>query len=216
MVTVVDARAVKVGPLALPGEWVQVPQAMGTVVFAHGSGSSRRSPRNLAVADVMHDYRLSTLLFDLLGEDEALERRHVFDIGLLGRRLGEALTWLRQQEEAPRRIGLFGASTGAAAALHAAARHPGWVGAVVSRGGRPDLAGGELGEVQAPTLLIVGGCDAEVLRLNRMALRELHCHARLEVVPGATHLFEEPGALETVAHLAGEWFTTHLHERRWA
>ena len=137
MVTVVDARAVKVGPLALPGEWVQVPQAVGTVVFAHGSGSSRRSPRNLAVAEVMHDYRLSTLLFDLLGEDEALERRHVFDIGLLGHRLGEALAWMRQQEAAPRRIGLFGASTGAAAALHAAARHPGWVGAVVSRRRRP-------------------------------------------------------------------------------
>ena len=123
------------------------------VVFAHGSGSSRRSPRNLAVAEVMHDYRLSTLLFDLLGEDEALERRHVFDIGLLGHRLGEALAWMRQQEAAPRRIGLFGASTGAAAALLAAARHPGWVGAVVARGGRPDLAAVELAKVQAPTLL---------------------------------------------------------------
>jgi putative phosphoribosyl transferase len=216
MVTLVDAHAVKVGPQALPGEWAQVPQAVGTVVFAHGSGSSRRSPRNLAVADVMHDYRLSTLLFDLLTDDEALERRNAFDIGLLGRRLGEALAWLRAQEEAPRRIGLFGASTGAAAALHAAARHPGWVGAVVSRGGRPDLASGELGQVQAPTLLVVGGLDTEVLRLNRMALRELQCHARLEVVPGATHLFEEPGALETVAHLAAEWFGTHLHAQGWA
>lgn len=216
MVTLVDAHAVKVGPQALPGEWVQVPQAVGTVVFAHGSGSSRRSPRNLAVADVMHEYRLSTLLFDLLTDAEAPERRHAFDMALLGRRLGDALAWLRQQEEAPRRIGLFGASTGAAAALHAAARHPGWVGAVVSRGGRPDLANGELGQVQAPTLLVVGGRDTEVLRLNRMALRELHCQVRLEVVPGATHLFEEPGALETVAHLAGEWFTTHLHARGWA
>jgi pimeloyl-ACP methyl ester carboxylesterase len=213
---VLDAQAVKVGSLCLPGDWVQVPQAVGTVVFAHGSGSSRRSPRNQAVAGVLHEYRLSTLLFDLLTDAEALERRHVFDIDLLGRRLGEALAWLRQQEPAPRRLGLFGASTGAAAALHAAAAHPGWVGAVVSRGGRPDLAMGELGKVLAPTLLVVGGRDIEVLHLNRMALRELHCKARLEVVPGATHLFEEPGALESVAHLAGEWFATHLHAQGWS
>ena len=216
MVTVLDANEVRLGPKELPGEWVQVPQALGTVVFAHGSGSSRRSPRNLAVAEVLHEYRLSTLLFDLLTDAEALERRNAFDIGLLGQRLSGALEWLRQQEVAPRRIGLFGASTGAAAALHAAARHPGWVGAVVSRGGRPDLAAAELGEVQAPTLLVVGGFDSEVLRLNRIALRAMRCHARLEVVPGATHLFEEPGALETVAHLAGEWFSTHLHARGWA
>lgn len=215
MVAVLDAQAVRVGPLGLAGEWVQVPQAVATVVFAHGSGSSRRSPRNRAVADVMHEYRLSTLLFDLLTDAEALERRNAFDIRLLELRLGDALAWLRQQDTAPRRIGLFGASTGAAAALLAAARHPGWVGAVVSRGGRPDLAATELGKVQAPTLLIVGGRDTEVLRLNRIALRALHCHARLEVVPGATHLFEEPGALETVAHQAGEWFSTHLHAQGW-
>jgi putative phosphoribosyl transferase len=215
MVAFVDALAVKVGPQALPGDWGLVPRAVGTVVFVHGSGSSRHSPRNRAVAEVMHDYRLSTLLFDLLTEDEALERCNAFDMGLLGRRLGEALAWLRQQEAAPRRIGLFGASTGAAAALQAAARHPGWVGALVSRGGRPDLAMTELGDVQAPTLLIVGGSDTEVLRLNRIALRALRCHARLEVVPGATHLFQEPGALETVAHQAGEWFSTHLHAQGW-
>jgi putative phosphoribosyl transferase len=214
MAAVIDARDVKVGPFALPGEWVPVPRALGAVVFAHGSGSSRKSPRNRFVAEVMHEYRLSTLLFDLLTEDEALERRNVFDIGLLGRRLGDALNWLREQDGTPpQRIGLFGASTGAAAALQAAAQHPAWVGAVVSRGGRPDLAGAALDAVQAPTLLIVGGRDTEVLRLNQGAMRSLHGLTRLEVVPGATHLFEEPGALESVAHLAGEWFATHLHSR---
>jgi len=214
MVTVLDSVAVNVGPHALPGAWVQVPQCLGVVVFAHGSGSSRKSPRNRFVAEVMHEYRLSTLLFDLLTEDEALERRNAFDIGLLGGRLGEALAWLREQDGTPPlRIGLFGASTGAAAALQAAAQHPAWVGAVVSRGGRPDLAGAALDGVQAPTLLIVGGRDTEVLRLNQGAMRSLHGPARLEVVPGATHLFEEPGALESVAHLAGEWFATHLHSR---
>jgi len=213
MVTLVDAQEVRVGPLGLQGDWVQVPQAVGAVVFAHGSGSSRHSPRNRHVAEVMHEYRLSTLLFDLLTDDEALERRHVFDIGLLGRRLGEALSWLRAQAGPPPRIGLFGASTGAAAALDAAARHPGWVAAVVSRGGRPDLAASALADVEAPTLLIVGGRDIEVLRLNQGAARAMHCQVRLEVVPGATHLFEEPGALETVAHLAGEWFASHLPPR---
>jgi putative phosphoribosyl transferase len=214
MITMIDAQEVRVGPRGLPGEWLQVSQAMGVVVFAHGSGSSRNSPRNRYVADVMHEYRLSTLLFDLLTDTEALERRNAFDIDLLGQRLSEALAWLRAHDGAPSlRVGLFGASTGAAAALHAAGRHPGWVDAVVSRGGRPDLAAAELENVQAPTLLIVGGRDAEVLRLNEGAMRALHCHARLEVVPGATHLFEEPGALETVAHLAGEWFATHLHAR---
>ena len=214
MNTVLDARAVEVGPLRLPGDWVRVPQAVGTVVFAHGSGSSRRSPRNRFVAEVMHEYRLSTLLFDLLTDTEAMDRRNAFDIPLLGRRLGEALTWLHAQEAMPSDgVGLFGASTGASAALHAAARHPGGVGAVVSRGGRPDLAGAELADVRAPTLLIVGGRDTEVLQLNQGAMRALRCHVRLEVVPGATHLFEEPGALETVAHLAGEWFATHLRVR---
>jgi len=212
MVCVVEALQVNVGVQGLPGEWVKVPQAAGVVVFAHGSGSSRLSPRNRFVAEVMHEYRLSTLLFDLLTETEAQERRHAFDIGLLGHRLGEALAWLRARDGATsQRVGLFGASTGAAAALQAAARHPGWVGAVVSRGGRPDLAGADLGEVQAPTLLIVGGRDTEVLRLNQGAMRALHCRSRLEVVPGATHLFQEPGTLETVAHLAGEWFCTNLH-----
>ena len=214
MKTVLDAQAVKVGPHGLEGDWVAVPQAVGVVVFVHGSGSSRASPRNRFVADVLHEYRLSTLLFDLLTDVEATDRRNVFDITLLGGRLGEALNWLRlQHDTAPRRIGLFGASTGAAAALLAAAHNPAWIGAVVSRGGRADMVMDELQEVQAPTLLIVGGLDAEVLHLNRSALRALRCHARMEVVPGATHLFEEPGALDTVAHLAGEWFATHLHAR---
>lgn len=203
---VVDADGV-----SLDG-YLNVPErARGLVVFAHGSGSSRASPRNQLVAEVLQEYRLSTLLFDLLTEDEEADRRNVFDIALLGRRVGEALDWQRMNPEVgDLPAGLFGASTGAAAALAAAARHPGWVAAVVSRGGRPDLAAPWLGQVLAPTLLIVGGRDTEVLALNRDAMRGLRCQSRLEVVPGATHLFEEPGAIETVAHLAGSWFSTCL------
>ena len=209
--TLVDAQQVKVGALGLPGEWTAVPQAVGVVVFAHGSGSSRRSPRNRFVAEVMQEYRLSTLLFDLLTDTEGRERCNAFDIDLLARRLGEALDWLRLCDELrPRRIGIFGPSTGPAPALHAAAHRPAWVGAVVARGGRPDLASDELPRVQAPTLLIAGGADHVVLGLNRGAARLLSCPHHLEIVPGATHLFEEPGALETVAHLAGESFATHL------
>jgi putative phosphoribosyl transferase len=205
---------IRIPPHHLPGTLLLPAQPQAVVAFAHCSGSGRFSPRNRQVAARLQQESLGTLLFDLLTDTEALERRNAFDIDLLGQRLGEALAWLRAQEDAPSlRIGLFGASTGAAAALHAAGRHPGWVDAVVSRGGRPDLAAAELESVQAPTLLIVGGRDTEVLRLNQGAMRALHCHARLEVVPGATHLFEEPGALETVAHLAGEWFATHLHAR---
>lgn len=212
MATTIEARPVAVGRAGLPGELVWTPQAPGLVIFAHGSGSSRLSPRNRLVAEIMHGYRLGTLLFDLLTPAEAGERRNTFDIPLLGQRLGDALDWARD-ELGPVRVGLFGASTGAAAALSAAATHPGPVAAVVSRGGRPDLAMDELPRVRAPTLLIVGGLDADVLRLNRHALRAMQCQTRLEVVPGATHLFEEPGALETVAHLAGSWFETHLRAR---
>jgi pimeloyl-ACP methyl ester carboxylesterase len=202
---------VRIGPQGLPGTLTLVPQALGVVVFAHGSGSSRTSPRNRFVARVLHGCRLDTLLLDLLTESEGEDRSLVFDIDLLGDRVLEALEWQQAQPEfGHHRIGLFGASTGAAAALLAAAQRPGRVAAVVSRGGRADLAAPWLKRVQAPTLLIVGGNDPEVLQLNRSAARALTCEKRLEVVPGATHLFEEPGALEAVAHLAGAWFANHL------
>jgi putative phosphoribosyl transferase len=205
---------VRVGSLGLPGELTLLADARGLVIFAHGSGSSRRSPRNRRVAEVLHTYRLDTLLLDLLTDAEGGDRTRVFDIELLGRRLDDALQWSRAYEATGRLwTGLFGASTGAAAALAAAARHPGWVGAVVSRGGRPDLATPLLPRVQAPTLLIVGGHDAEVLALNRQAMQAMHCERRLEVVPGASHLFEEPGAIETVAHMAGSWFVQQLPAR---
>ena len=210
-IPVTELLDVCIGEERLPGDLVRVPDALGLVIFAHGSGSSHRSPRNRFVAEVLNDYRLDTLLFDLLTEAESGERRNTFDIGLLGRRLGAALAWRRSDAQLSRlRVGLFGASTGAAAALDAAARHPVEVAAVVSRGGRPDLAGDALTRVQAPTLLVVGGRDSDVIRLNRSAMRTMRCKTRLEVVPGATHLFEEPGALETVAHLAGSWFAAHL------
>lgn len=184
--------------------------ARGWVVFAHGSGSSRSSPRNVYVASVLQDDGLATLLLDLLTEDEAQDRRRVFDIALLTQRLADAIDWLRASATAPSyRVGLFGASTGAAAALQVAALRPASVDALVLRGGRPDLAP-DVGRVRAPTLLVVGGADSEVLRLNRRAALALQCDKRLEVVPGATHLFEEPGALEAVAHLAAQWFNRHL------
>jgi putative phosphoribosyl transferase len=204
-------RQVALGALGLPGELVLVPQARGIVVVAHGSGSGRLSPRNRFVAEVLHGYRLATLLFDLLADSEAGQRALAFDIPLLARRLTEALQWQRSQADIGHlQLGLFGASTGAAAALQAAAAHPSWVSAIVCRGGRPDLAAAALDQVRAPTLLLVGACDTEVLRLNRAALRAMRCETRLEVVPGATHLFAEPGALVTVAHLAGHWFSGRL------
>jgi dienelactone hydrolase len=206
---------VSIGAMALDGELVMPIDALALVVFAHGSGSSRLSPRNQFVAGVLHSHRLATLLFDLLTDAEAADRRKVFDIALLGTRVEEALDWLQQRSDvAGLRIGLFGASTGAAAALLAAARRPGRVAAVVSRGGRPDLASQYLPHVTAPTLLIVGGHDDEVLKLNREALAMLKCDKRLEVVPAATHLFEEPGALDSAAHLAGAWFERHLADGR--
>jgi putative phosphoribosyl transferase len=211
MIASQDVRTVQVGPVRLPGELVCIPGALGVAVFVHGSGSSHRSPRNRYVGQVLNDYRLNTLLFDLLSQEEASVRSNVFDIGLLVGRLVQALSWLQAQADVGTLpVGLFGASTGAAAALQVAAEHPHRVAAVVCRGGRPDLAGVPLADVLAPTLLIVGGRDPEVLRINQDALRGLHCPKRLEVVTGATHLFEEPGALDTVAHLAGHWLVSHL------
>jgi putative phosphoribosyl transferase len=185
--------------------------AHAVVAFAHGSGSGRFSPRNQFVAQILENAGLATLLLDLLGEDEAEDRQKVFNIGLLAERLRCAAAWLGQ-EPATRalRLGYFGASTGAGAALVAAARQPAAVGAVVSRGGRPDLARESLALVQAPTLLIVGGHDDVVIELNKQALRVLRCPKELVIVPGATHLFEEPGTLEAVARQAREWFLRHL------
>ncbi|MFH9614977.1 phosphoribosyltransferase family protein [Streptomyces pratensis] len=199
----VDAGGVPLlGDLALPGD------AGAVVVFAHGSGSSRHSPRNRAVASALNRAGLGTLLFDLLTPGEEVYRANVFDIGLLAGRLADTTSWLRRRLPLP--VGSFGASTGAAAALRAAAAADSGVGAVVSRGGRPDLAGADLSGVRAPTLLVVGGDDTTVIDLNRQAQAALRCENRLEIVPGASHLFEEPGALDQVADLAQDWFTAHL------
>ncbi len=198
---------IAIDSLHLRGDLTVPDSALGAVLFAHGSGSSRSSPRNRAVAAALNRAKLATLLFDLLTETEADNRRLVFDISLLAARLESAVAWLRQEPVAGQLpIGLFGASTGAAAALVAAADLGDRIRAVVSRGGRPDLAGGRLEDVGAPTLLIVGGNDEVVLGLNRDAQGRLRCRSSLEVVPGATHLFEEPGALEAVAKLASRWF----------
>lgn len=205
-------ETVRIPPFRLEGA-LGLPrgQARGLVLFAHGSGSSRFSPRNSYVAAALRQVGLATLLFDLLSETEARDRANVFDIDLLADRLLAATNWAEAFEVTrllP--LGYFGASTGAAAALVAAARCGDKIGAVVSRGGRPDLASSALPRVKAPTLLIVGGRDAEVLALNRSALRALRCESMIEVVPGATHLFEEPGALKTVVELAQNWFIDHL------
>jgi pimeloyl-ACP methyl ester carboxylesterase len=188
--------------------------AAGIVIFAHGSGSSRHSPRNRSVASRLRERGLGTLLFDLLTADEEqvdlVTREYRFDIPLLAARLLGATRWLIANRAGPTAVGYFGASTGAAAALVAAAEEPAAVRAVVSRGGRPDLAGDALGRVRAPTLLIVGGRDREVLDLNSQALRRLDCEKSLVVVPHATHLFEEPGTLDAVARHAAEWFARYL------
>ena len=185
------------------------------MLFAHGSGSGRLSPRNNFVAQALCDDGLATLLFDLLTVEEARDRRNVFDIELLARRLLMATAWVRQGAETrDLPIGYFGASTGAAAALVAEAAHEGPVAAIVSRGGRPDLAGQALSAVEAPTLLIVGGDDVEVLALNRAALAALRCAKQLVIVPGATHLFEEPGTLEAVVEHARGWFLEHFTDAR--
>ncbi|MFJ4320723.1 phosphoribosyltransferase family protein [Streptomyces lavendulae] len=203
---VVDA-----GGVGLAGD-LTLPEGSGAVVmFAHGSGSSRLSPRNRSVAVVLNLAGLGTLLFDLLTPAEETERANVFDIETLGRRLADATRWLRHLRSVP--IGYFGASTGAAAALWAAGSADADIGALVSRGGRPDLAGPRLADVRAPTLLIVGALDTTVLGLNQQARRELRCENRLDIVPGATHLFEEPGTLDEAAALARDWFTRHLLPR---
>ncbi len=188
--------------------------ATGVVVFAHGSGSSRHSPRNRYVAAVLNQAGLGTLLFDLLTAGEEHDRANVFDIDLLAHRLVDVTRWLRAQPAASSLpIGYFGASTGAAAALWAATEPGAGIAAVVSRGGRPDLAGPRLRAVTAPTLLIVGGNDDVVVDLNRRAQAQLRCESRLAVVPGATHLFEETGTLQAAAGLARDWFTSHLAPR---
>jgi putative phosphoribosyl transferase len=198
------------------GGTVTVPEgAAGLVVFAHGSGSSRMSPRNRRVAEALNARGLGTFLLDLLTaaeeREDAVTAALRFDIPLLASRLLAAFRWVASDPESrPLRVGTFGASTGAAAALVAAGLSPGSTRAIVSRGGRPDLAAHFLSRVAAPTLLIVGGRDPEVLRLNEWALAQLTCPRRLEVVPGATHLFEEPGTLDAVARLAGDWFVRHL------
>jgi putative phosphoribosyl transferase len=195
----------------LAGELTHPIDAHGLVIFAHGSGSSRRSPRNRMVASALNEAGLATLLFDLLTEREAPRRELVFDIPLLARRLELVTRWAVDDPiTADLPVGYFGASTGAAAALRAAAAAHDVVRAVVSRGGRPDLAADRLAHVAAPTLLIVGSHDREVLELNRRAAAMLRCPHQLTVVRGAGHLFEEPGALETVARLAGDWFAEHL------
>ena len=197
-------------PVRLPGHVTLPEGAAGVVLFAHGSGSSRHSPRNRYVAGVLNRAGLGTLLFDLLTPAEERTRANVFDVELLAQRLSLATWWLRRQPGLHNvAIGYFGASTGAAAALWAAAGQP-EIGAVVSRGGRPDLAAPRLSAVQAPTLLIVGGLDGTVLEMNRRALAQLRGQSRVAVVPGATHLFEEPGTLAAAAALARDWFSTHL------
>jgi putative phosphoribosyl transferase len=195
---------------------LDLPPGCGAVViFAHGSGSSRFSPRNVHVARALREAGLGTLLFDLLTAEESADRRNVFDIALLADRLAAAADWLRTNSlTRPLLLGYFGASTGAAAALVAAARPGSVVAAIVSRGGRPDLAGSALPKVRAPTQLIVGERDSEVLQLNRMAFAELRCKKELAIVPGATHLFEEPGTLDVAVDHARRWFSQHLGVRR--
>ena len=208
----VSAVEIIANGVRLPGELVLPPDAKGVVLFAHGSGSSRHSPRNIYVAGVLHDGGMGTLLFDLLTAAEDRDYATRFDIPLLTSRLLAATQWIaRESSAAALPVGYFGASTGAAAALAAAAELGKRIGAVVSRGGRPDLAGADmLPRVTAPTLLIVGGRDLAVIPLNREAYSSLSCEKTLHIVPGATHLFEEPGALEQVASVASYWFQRWL------
>jgi pimeloyl-ACP methyl ester carboxylesterase len=208
------AREVVIGPLGLAGTLHLPAAASALVVFAHGSGSSRFSPRNMAVANALNAKGMATLLFDLLSPAEERERANVFDIPLLAERLIDVVHWIDTQPALARLpLGLFGASTGAAAALVAAARLGSRVGAVVSRGGRPDLAAAALDDVTAPTLLIVGGLDYGVIELNEQAFARLKAPKALEIVPGATHLFPELGALDIVIEHAARWFKTHLGAR---
>ncbi|MBK8905216.1 MAG: dienelactone hydrolase family protein [Anaerolineaceae bacterium] len=211
-----EVITIQAGDVMLEGNLSVPDGAQGIVVFVHGSGSSRFSPRNQFVADQLHRGGLATVLFDLLtAEEDAIDRRTRelrFDIDLLADRVVGATDWLLQQPfAAERSIGYFGSSTGAAAALIASTRRPKVAEAIVSRGGRPDLAGPALPEVQAPTLLIVGGHDEPVIQMNRQAMQQIPSEASLEIVPGASHLFEEPGTLEKAAHLARDWFRQYLN-----
>lgn len=208
-------RNIAIPPLGLGGSLHLPAEALGLVVFVHGSGSSRFSPRNRAVAAALNEAGFATLLFDLLAAQEEDDRAKVFDIQLLADRLVDAILWIGKNPEISNLpLGLFGASTGAAAALVAAARMRDRIGAIVSRGGRPDLAGSALALVRAPTLLIVGGNDDIVIVLNEQALAKLQAPKALQIVPHATHLFPEPGALETVSQYAIEWFSRYLGRGR--
>jgi putative phosphoribosyl transferase len=208
---IIEAREVQIAPLGLVGTLQMPGEAHALVVFAHGSGSSRLSPRNRMVAAALNQHGIATLLFDLLTAEEERDRANVFDIPLLAERLVAAVHWIDGEPDcAALPLGLFGASTGAAAALMAAAALGERVGAVVSRGGRPDLAGAALAQVQAPTLLIVGGDDFAVIGLNEQALAQLSGPKALEIIAGATHLFPEPGALEAVIAHATRWFERYL------
>jgi pimeloyl-ACP methyl ester carboxylesterase len=210
-----DIREVVIAPAGLAGTLTVPADAFAVVAFVHGSGSSRLSPRNVAVATALNRRGIATLLFDLLTAEEEANRANVFDIPLLADRLADAVRWLdRDRAMARLPLGLFGASTGAAAALVAAAALGARVGAVVSRGGRPDLAGSALERVRAPTLLIVGGADFGVIELNELALARLSGPKALEIVRGASHLFPEPGAMEAVIAHAGDWFARHLGGQR--
>ena len=209
-----DEVRIPAGRATLHGNLTIVDGASALVLFVHGSGSSRLSPRNQFVARTLNNAGLATLLFDLLTPEEesvdAWTREHRFDISMLAERLIQATNWAKQQAQArDLGIGYFGSSTGGGAALLAAAELPREVGAVVSRGGRPDLAGDALPKVEAPTLLIVGGEDHVVIDLNEQARAQMRCEVKIDIVPGATHLFEEPGALEQVARLASDWFLLH-------
>jgi putative phosphoribosyl transferase len=213
-----DVR-IPAGPAVLEGNLIIPDNATALVLFVHGSGSSRHSPRNQFVARQLNNTGLATLLFDLLtAEEELLDMRtaeHRFNITLLAERLIHATKWAQQQKQTrDLRIGYFGSSTGGGAALVAAAELPDDVDAIVSRGGRPDLAGDALPKVKTPTLLIVGGEDHVVIELNEQARRQMLCEVKLEIIPGATHLFEEPGALERIAALASDWFTNHIDTKQ--
>lgn len=204
---------ISIGHRRLAADVTRPRNASGVVIFAHGSGSSRMSPRNRLVARALNQAGVATLLFDLLTTKEAEDRRNVFDIPLLAGRVREAMTAARESKELSHmQIGLFGASTGAAAALSAAAAEDSGISALVSGGGRPDLAMDVLDAVKAPTLLIVGGLDHDVIALNEQSYARLRCERRLAIIPGATHLFEEPGTMERVITLARDWFKAHLGE----
>lgn len=207
-------QEVLIGAMRLPGHLVIPEYAKGIVIFAHGSGSSRFSQRNRTVAATLNNEQFGSLLFDLLTADEESDRENVFDIAMLADRLNDAKWWLANFPSAENQpLGFFGASTGAGAALLAAAQSPEKISAIVSRGGRPDLAGDALWSVLAPTLLLVGGADDYVIELNKKALAQMRCVSSLKIIPGATHLFPEPGALESVSLHATAWFQAHLTPR---